>query len=79
MEQAKRVTRRSWCGIQFTWIEGKDGFRGHWLSATGIKLYRNYLCSSPLAPSWDITLPNGKEDCGITPEDAMKNVGLLPR
>ncbi len=74
--------KRTFAGVQF--VRKQDGYSRpgdglpHWVSESGIKLFCTVARNS-LDPNWEVTLPNGRRDAGISAEDALMNVGFLPR
>jgi hypothetical protein len=51
----------------------------HWESANGTKLFRSYLIHDSVSDCWEATSPTRERASGITAEDALQNVGVLPR
>jgi hypothetical protein len=78
-----KTVRRSFAGIQFT--RHQDGYMRpgdcipHWVSVSGIKLFCGAAIRGPLDDNWEVSLPDGTRASGFTAEDALQNVGVLPR
>jgi hypothetical protein len=75
MAAKRRIVRRSFGGIQFTYQQGR------WTSSDGIVLICYRAFTQPLAVNWEVQRNprSGKTAGGINPEDALANAGIIGR